>query len=323
MVVILLGMIFTFVLAVTAADHPIEQRLTNQQKRIDDGVKSKQLTQAEAKILRDNLNYVKQEEARLKADGKLNAKESERLDKLLEQNGSMIRDKKANPVKAMAPAPAPTAAPAKPADVSTAPAPAPAAAAASLLAKPVAASTAPAPAKPAAVSTAPVPGAAKVEERFERQEKRIADGVKSGKLTQAEASALRDNLSYIKAEEARLKADGRLDNNERRRLDKMLDQNSNMIENKKNNPVKVLKDSHLQGRFENQQERIDKAVISGTLTKDEAKIVQDNLNKIKAEEARLTKEKKLTTEDKARLDKMIDQNNDMIQDKKKSPVKKL
>jgi len=327
MVVILLGMIFTFVLAVTAADHPIEQRLTNQQKRIDDGVKSKQLTQAEAKILRDNLNYVKQEEARLKADGKLNAKESERLDKLLEQNGSMIRDKKANPVKALAPAPAPAAAavsaPAKPAAVSTAPAPAAAAAAASLLAKPLAASTAPAPAKPAAVSTAPVPGAAKVEERFERQEKRIADGMKSGKLTQAEASALRDNLSYIKAEEARLKADGRLDNNERRRLDKMLDQNSNMIENKKNNPVKVLKDSHLQGRFENQQERIDKAVISGTLTKDEAKIVQDNLNKIKAEEARLTKEKKLTTEDKTRLDKMLDQNNDMIRDKKKNPVKKM
>jgi polyhydroxyalkanoate synthesis regulator phasin len=299
MVVILSGMVFTFVLVATAADHPIEQRLTNQQKRIDDGVKSKQLTQAEAKILRDNLNYVKQEEARLKADGKLNDKERERLDKLIDQNGDMIRDKKANPVKAMAPAPAAPAVPAKPAAVSTVPA------------------------KPAPVSTAPVPGAAKVEERFERQEKRIADGVKSGKLTPAEASALRDNLSYIKAEETRLKADGKLDSTERQRLDKMLDRNSNMIENKKDNPVKVLKDSHLQNRLENQQERIDKAVISGTLTKDEAKVVQDNLNKIKAEEARLTKEKKLTTEDKTRLDKMIDQNNDMIQDKKKNPVKKL
>jgi len=84
-----------------------------------------------------------------------------------------------------------------------------------------------------------------------------------------------------------------------------------------------LKNSHLQDRFENQQERIDKGVISGTLTKDEAKIVQDNLNKIKAEEARLTKEKKFSTEDKTRLDKMLDQNSDMIQDKKKNPVKKM
>ena len=147
--------------------------------------------------------------------------------------------------------------------------------------------------------------------------------MKSGKLTQAEVSALRDNLSYIKAEEARLKADGKLNAQEKERLNKMFDQNSKMIEDKKSNPVKVLKDSQLQGRLENQQERIDKAVGSKALTKDEAKIVQDNLNKIKAEEARLTKEKKFTTEDRTRLDKMLDQNNDMIQDKKKNPVKKL
>ena len=307
MVVILSGIIFTFVLAATAADHPVEQRVANQQKRIDEAVKSKDLTQAEAKILKDNLNYIKQEETRLKADGRLGSKESERLDTLLEQNGSMIRDKKANPVKSLAPAPAAAAAPAKPA------------------------TTSPAPAKPAAVSTAPglgpgpgpVPGAAAVEERFERQEKRIADGVKSGKLTQAEASALRDNLSYIKAEEARLKADGKLNAQEKERLNKMLDRNSKMIDDKKSNPVKVLKDSRLQDQFEDQQERIDKAIASKALTKDEAKIVQDNLNKIKAEEARLTKEKKFTTEDKTRLDKMLDQNNDMIQDKKKNPVKKL
>jgi hypothetical protein len=188
-------------------------------------------------------------------------------------------------------------------------------------AKPAAVSTAPA--KPAAVSTAPVPGAAGVEQRFKNQEKRINDGIKSGQLTQSEASALRDNLNYIKAEEARLKADGRLDKSEQQRLTKMLDQNSNMIENKKTNPVKVLKDSHLQGRFESQQEKIDRGVISGALTKDETKIVQDNLTKIKAEEARIKKEGKLTTEEKNRLEKMLDQNNDMIQDKTKNPVKRM
>ena len=218
--IILSGIIFTFVLAVTAADHPIEQRVANQQKRIDDAVKSKDLTQAEANILKNNLNYVKQEEARLKAAGKLNDKEQERLGKMLEDNGSMIRDKKANPVKSLAPAPA--AAPAKPA------------------------TTSPAPAKPAAVSTAPGPGpvsgAKAVDDRFERQEKRIADGLKSGKLTQAEASALRENLNYIKVEEVRLQADGKLNAQEKERLNKKLDQNSKMIEDKKSNPVKALKD---------------------------------------------------------------------------------
>jgi septal ring factor EnvC (AmiA/AmiB activator) len=218
--IILSGILFTFVLAVTAADHPVEQRVANQQKRIDEAVKSKDLTQAEANILKNNLNYVKQEEARLKAAGKLNDKEQERLGKMLEDNGSMIRDKKANPVKSLAPAPA--AAPAKPA------------------------TTSPAPAKPAAVSTAPGPGpvsgAKAVDDRFERQEKRIADGVKSGKLTQSEASALRENLNYIKAEEVRLQADGKLNAQEKERLNKKLDQNSKMIEDKKNNPVKALKD---------------------------------------------------------------------------------
>jgi len=337
MVVILLGMSFTYVFAGTTSDTPIDQRLITQQKRIDDGIKSKQLTQDEAKTLQDNLSYIKQEEARLKAVGKLNAQENERLNKMLDQNSYMIQDKKTNPVKAMAPAPAAPVAPAalaaaaaaasvpaKPAAVSPAPAPAAAAAAAaSALVKPVAASTAPAPAKPAAVSTAPVPGAAGVEQRFKNQEKRINDGIKSGQLTQSEAGALRDNLNYIKAEEARLKADGRLDKSEQQRLTKMLDQNSNMIENKKTNPVKVLKDSHLQGRFESQQEKIDRGVISGALTKDETKIVQDNLTKIKAEEARLKKEGKLTTEEKNRLEKMLDQNNDMIQDKTKNPVKRM
>ena len=301
MVVILSGIIFTVVLAATAADHPVEQRVANQQKRIDEAVKSKDLTQAEGKILKDNLNYIKQEETRLKTDGRLGTKESERLDNLLEQNGGMIRDKKSNPVKSLAPAPAAaaTAVPAKPAAPS------------------------PTPAKPAAASTAPVPGSKAVDERFERQDKRIADGMKAGKLTQAEAGALRDNLRYIKAEESRLKADGKLNAQEKERLEKMLDQNSKMIEDKKSNPVKVLKESRLQDKLEDQQGKIDKAVASKALTKDEAKIVQDNLNKIKAEEARLTKEKKFTTEDRTRLDEMLDQNNDMIQDKKKNPVKKL
>lgn len=190
-------------------------------------------------------------------------------------------------------------------------------------AKPAAASTAPAPAKPGAASTVPVAGAANIEQRFKNQEKRINDGMKSGQLTQSEASALRDNLNYIVGEEARLKADGRLDKDERERLTKMLDQNSRMIENKKSNPIRVMKESHLQGRFLSQQESIDRGVISGALTKDEAKILQDNVTKIKAEEARLTKEGKFTTEDRKRLDKMLDQNSDMIRDKTKNPVKRM
>ena len=83
--------------------------------------------------------------------------------------------------------------------------------------------------------------AASIEDRIENQQKRIAQGIKSGKLTKAEAKILRENLTRIKAERARLHRAGRLTKKERKRIEKLLNQNSSMIYKKKNNPVKRIK----------------------------------------------------------------------------------
>lgn len=77
-----------------------------------------------------------------------------------------------------------------------------------------------------------------IQNRIAEQQGRIDAGVASGQLTRPEAAILQDNLNWIKTEEARLKADGHLTPQERKKLGRMLDHNSNMIHRKKHNPVK-------------------------------------------------------------------------------------
>jgi hypothetical protein len=75
-------------------------------------------------------------------------------------------------------------------------------------------------------------------ERIKNQQKRINQGIKSGELTRKEAGILQDNLNWIRDKYTRMTADSRLTQNEQKRLEKMLDKNSDMIKDKKHNPVK-------------------------------------------------------------------------------------
>jgi hypothetical protein len=85
-------------LAGSTYDPGIQSEIASQQHRIDQGIASGQLTRGEADVLQDNLNYVKGEEARLKADGRLNSKERGRLKSMLDRTSKMIYNKKHNPV---------------------------------------------------------------------------------------------------------------------------------------------------------------------------------------------------------------------------------
>jgi polyhydroxyalkanoate synthesis regulator phasin len=87
--------------AAPAAPATIDQKIEVQQKKIDLGLKSKLFTQAETTTLQNNLKYIKNREKRLKADGSLSPKDVEWLSILLDHNGKMIDNKKANPIQAM------------------------------------------------------------------------------------------------------------------------------------------------------------------------------------------------------------------------------
>jgi hypothetical protein len=178
--------------AAAPADPAIQQEIADQQNKIDQGIKSKQLTLDEGKMLQQNLKGIKDQDTSYRADGTYGPDEKAQIQKLLNQNAGMIRDKKSNPVKDMSP------------------------------------------------EIALSERIRSIPERVARQQHRIDQGIKSKALTQQEAKTLQDNLTYIKEQEARLKAKGPLSDQEKNELHNMLDSNSQMIRDKKTNPVKAV-----------------------------------------------------------------------------------
>lgn len=80
---LLIAVLAVFVLPVMAqtATPNLDQRQANQQKRIDQGVASGQLTNREAARLEKGQERVQKMEDKVKADGKVTAKERARLQK--------------------------------------------------------------------------------------------------------------------------------------------------------------------------------------------------------------------------------------------------
>jgi uncharacterized tellurite resistance protein B-like protein len=66
------------------------QRIENQQRRIDDGIAKRQLDRHEAEVCQDNLNLIKDTFNRMKADGRLTAREMNKLDEMLDRNDRLI-----------------------------------------------------------------------------------------------------------------------------------------------------------------------------------------------------------------------------------------
>lgn len=81
------------------SDPGIQKREQNQEKRIQQGVQSGQLTPAEAGKLEAQQAKIKQDEERMKADGKLTKAERRKLKREQDQASKNIYRKKHNPQK--------------------------------------------------------------------------------------------------------------------------------------------------------------------------------------------------------------------------------
>lgn len=99
LVMVVLTLMVNCATAGRTADPQIQDRIHEQQTRIDEGIRNGQLTRAEADVLQDNLNWIKETEARLKADGRLTPQERKRLHKMLDDNSDMILKKRHNKVR--------------------------------------------------------------------------------------------------------------------------------------------------------------------------------------------------------------------------------
>jgi hypothetical protein len=164
------------------------ERIEDQQKRINQGIESGELTRKEADMLQDNLDWVKGKYARMEADGIMTRDERDRLDRMLDRNSGMIKDRKHNPAKRLYDS--------------------------------------------------------GVEDRIGRQQRRIDQGIASGKLVRREADIVQDNLNEIRKRYAKMQGDGVLTMKEIEKLDKMLDENGKMISRKENNKDKNIKGKH-------------------------------------------------------------------------------
>lgn len=73
--------------------------------------------------------------------------------------------------------------------------------------------------------------------RMSQQEKRIDRGIAIGQLSRSEANILRDNLSWIRRQFRLADGNGRLSPREQAQINRLLDSNSRMIEDKRHNRV--------------------------------------------------------------------------------------
>jgi predicted metal-dependent hydrolase len=74
----------------------IPQRIKRQQRRIDKGVASGELTRKEAAVVQNNLDYIKQKYTDALGNGHMEPEDAARLERLLDQNRSMIYKEKHN-----------------------------------------------------------------------------------------------------------------------------------------------------------------------------------------------------------------------------------
>ncbi|MCU0530554.1 MAG: hypothetical protein MUE57_08990 [Syntrophales bacterium] len=71
-------------------DPGVQQRMQNQESRIDQGVKSGQLTPKEAGKLEAEQARIQQTEQRMKSDGRLTSKERQKLDTMQDRSSDHI-----------------------------------------------------------------------------------------------------------------------------------------------------------------------------------------------------------------------------------------
>jgi 5-bromo-4-chloroindolyl phosphate hydrolysis protein len=167
-----------------------------------------------------------------------------------------------------------------------------------------------------------------IEKRIQNQHQRIEAGIDSGQLTRDEARTLKNNLHHIQEEAVNLQVDGRLSSSEKQRLNAVLDRNSEMIQDKRQNPITAVapgagaeRDNQIRDIIARQQVSINAGIRSGQLTAQEARILNNNLNHIRDEEARWrTFDGRLTEDARDRLMAMLEENGRMIRNKKTNPI---
>lgn len=135
-------------------------------------------------------------------------------------------------------------------------------------------------------TTAPVT-AKTIQQRQENQQDRIAHGVNDGQLTAGEAAGIEKKEADMKQEERNMRTrnDGKLTTAEKEKLTRQQNQISHQISTDTHNGATQNLDpkSEVGKREENQQDRISQGINSGQVSAGEATHLENNENRINNE----------------------------------------
>jgi len=168
----------------------------------------------------------------------------------------------------------------------------------------------------------------RVNQRADKQQERIANGIKDGELTPSEATALTAKESQINTEEQRMKnADGgHLTAADRAKLQRQQNQVSKQIyQDAHNGTTQHYGTGLISQRAENQQDRIAQGMQSGQLTGGEAGNLEKQEAAINHEAARdrAANGGKLTQQEKAKIHRQQNHlSSEIYKDKHNNKVRK-
>ena len=146
-----------------------------------------------------------------------------------------------------------------------------------------------------------------VQHRYQSEQTRIADGIKNGDLTEAEAKTLEKKQADLNREAVQMKKanGGKLSAADRAKLEQQQNQLSKQIYQQKHDDQKANIDPKTAAgkRMEQQQDRIAQGVQNGSLTANEAAHLENQDSKMNQEAKSMRQENggTLTAADKAKL----------------------
>lgn len=76
----------------------------------------------------------------------------------------------------------------------------------------------------------------------------------------------------------------------------------------------------IERRIQNQYDRIEAGISSGQLTREEARILKNNLHHIQDEAIALQADGRFSSGEKQRLENLLDRNGEMIREKRQNPI---
>ena len=159
----------------------------------------------------------------------------------------------------------------------------------------------------------------RIDQRQAEQQRRIDQGVRSGELTEKEVARLQEGQRRIQKMEDNARADGKITNEERRRIEYAQDLESERIRREtrdkqtaRNPPQLAAPPSRIDQRQAEQQRRIDEGVKSGQLTRQEAAQLQKGQARVQQLEDKALADGKMATDERRRIERAQDRESERI-----------